>query len=45
MKFYEFGIWNNAYKVVKKDLKNRKDFDNVWLKEVLGKDIILFAET
>ena len=45
MKFYEFGIWNNAYKVVKKDLKNGKDFDNVCLKEVLGKDIILFAET
>ena len=46
MKFDEFGCsYGAAYKVVKQDLKNGKDFDNICSKEVLGKDINWFAET
>ena len=47
MKFDEFGIWNGAaaYKVVKQDLRNGKDLDNICSKEVLGKYINWFAET
>ena len=33
------------YNVVKQDLKNGKDLDNICFKEVSGKDIIWFAET
>ena len=46
MKFDEFGCsYGAAYKVVKQDLKNGKDFDNICSKEVLGTDINWFAET
>ena len=40
MKFDEFGILNGAaYKVVKQDLKNGKDLDNICPKKVLGKGV------
>ena len=46
MKFDELDIcYVSAYKVVKQDLKNGKDLDNICSKEVLGKDINWFAET
>ena len=36
----EFDIcYGAAYKVVKHDLKNGKDLDNICSKEVLGKDM------
>ena len=45
MKFDEFGIcYGAADNVAKQYLKNGKDFDNIWSKEVLGKDTNLFPE-
>ena len=46
MTFDELGIWNGApYKVVKQNLKNYKDLDNICSKKVLQKDINWFDET
>ena len=42
MIFDEFGA---PYKVVKHDLKNDKDLDNICSKKVLGKETNLFDET
>ena len=45
MQFDEFGIsYGAAYKVVKQDLKNGKNLDNICAKEV-PKDINWFRET
>ena len=45
MIFDEFDISYGAEnKVVKQDLKNGKDLDNICPKEVLGKDSYLFCE-
>ena len=42
MKFDEFDIcYGAANKVVKQNLKNDKDLDNICSKEVLGKDMKL----
>ena len=46
MPFDELGIWNGAaYKVVKQNLKNYKDLDNICSEKVLQKDINWFDET
>ena len=46
MTFDELGIWNGApYKVVKQNLKNYKDLDNICSEKVLQKDINWFDET
>ena len=45
MKFNDFDIcYDSAYKVVKQNLKNDKDLDNICSKEVLRKDTNLCAE-
>ena len=45
MIFDELDIcYGAANKVVKQDLKNCKDFDNICSKEVLGEDTKLIAE-
>ena len=44
MTFDEFdNCYDSKYKVVKQDLKNGKDLDNICSKKVLGKDINWFA--